>query len=608
MLSVDLRTPIRVSLIIVGALRHLNKYLAQYKHLLMWGTIFAALMNVCSIFPARLIKYAFDLVQASVTTYRSSTDVAVQAATYTRLAESLLMYGGLILLIACLRGLFAFLSRQRMMVMGKRIEYALRNEIYAHYQTLPLSFYRKNSTGDLMARISGDVDRVGMYLGPAIAFSISNLTIFLMLIPYMLVINARLTLYAVLPILLIAISSYFISSLMKKRAEAIQQQLSRLTTQAQESFSGIMVLQAFAREGVFTKRFEEACETYKIQSLRLTSINALFFPMVRGIIGLGVLAVIFLGGQEVMQGRSTPGEIAEFIMYLNLLGWPTYSVSWVNSLIQSAAASQQRINDFLQEKNPVTSTKSLQQPIHGHIAFKNVSFTYPDSGVQALKNVSFDIAAGQSVAIVGPTGAGKSTLAQLISRLYDADTGEVAIDRIPIQHYDVPFLRKQLGYVPQDMLLFSDTIKNNIAWGKPGATTTQIIQAAQLAEVYESIQQFPDQMETMMGERGVTLSGGQKQRIAIARAFIRDPQILLLDDCLSAVDTQTEHKILRHMKEALQDKTALIISHRISAARFADLILVLEAGELVEQGTHENLMAHKGTYYELYSQQKHDDA
>lgn len=586
------------------ALRHLNKYLVHYKYLLIWGTILTILTNVFSIIPARLIKHTFDLIQESIKSYHLLTDTTLQVATYNRLISGLLIYGGLILLAALLKGVFAFLALQSIMVMGKRIEYALKNEIYAHYQTLPLSFYRRNSTGDLMARISEDVNCVGMYLGPAIAYSINTLSILFMLIPYMLVINARLTLYAALPIPLLAIGIYYISTFMKQRAEAIQQQLASLTTLAQETFSGIRVLQAFARERSFTKTFTQECETYKTQSLRLTSLNAIFFPVVRGIIGLGTMLVVFIGGQDVIKGRGTPGNIAEFVMYLNLLGWPIFSVSWSNNFVQRAAASQKRINNFLQEKNLIVSKKALKQPIQGHIAFKKVSFSYADSGVKALKTISFEIAAGSTVAIIGTTGAGKSTIAHLISRLYDADAGEITMDGIPIQDYAVPFLRQQLGYVPQDVLLFSDTVKNNIAWGKPRAPNKQIIQAAQLAEIYEAIQQFPNQMETMLGERGITLSGGQKQRMAIARAFIRDPKILVLDDCLSAVDTQTEHSILRNMKKAMQGKTTFIISHRVSSTQLADLILVLEAGELVEQGTHESLLAHRGLYYALYKQQR----
>jgi ATP-binding cassette subfamily B protein len=594
----------KYSLLIVKSLRHLNKYLVRYKYLLVLGAIFTIATNVLSIVPARLIKHAFALVQESITGYQTLTDSSLQAATYDRLGRGMLIYGGLMLLAAVLRGLFFFLTRWTIMVVGKRVEYALKNEIYAHYQTLPLSFYRSNSTGDLMARISEDVNRVGMYLGPAIAYSLDAVVTFLMLIPYMLMINARLTLYAVLPTLLLAAGTYYISTFMKERSEAIQYKLSGITTFVQESFSGISVLQAFARGVGFTKVFAKECDAYKTQFLRLTTINAIFFPAAKSIIGLGVVLVVFIGGQEVIKGRSTPGDIAEFVMYLNLLGWPTFAVSWINNIVQRAAASQKRINEFLQEKNSMVSKKALRNPIKGHISFKNVSFTYPNSGVKALHAVTFEVAAGTRTAIIGTTGAGKSTITRLISRLYDADAGEIAIDGIPIQDYAVPFLRQQLGYVPQDVFLFSDTLKNNISWGKPEATTPQIIQAAQLAMIYENIQQFPKQMETMVGERGVTLSGGQKQRIAIARAFIRTPKILVLDDCLSAVDTQTASNILRNIEQAMQRSTVLFISHRVSSAQLADQILVLEAGELVEQGTHEDLLEHRGTYYALYRQQQ----
>ena len=588
----------------MNALRHLNKYLAQYKYLILLGTLFTILANILSIVPARIIKHTFELVQECITDYQTLTDASLQASTYDKLVTGLLIYSGLILMAAVLKGWFFFLARWSIMVVGKRVEYALKNEIYAHYQTLPLRFYRSKSTGDLMARISEDVNQVGVYLGPAIAYGLNTVIIFLMLIPYMLIVNTQLTLYAVLPILLLAASSYYISTFVKERAEAIQHQLSGLTTFVQESFSGIMVLQAFAREAGFTKVFAKQCDTYKTRFLRLTTINAIFFPVVRSIIGLGAVLVVFIGGHNVIKGTSTPGNIAEFVMYVNLLGWPTFSVSWINNIVQRAAASQKRINEFLQEKNPIVSKKVLKHPIKGHIAFKNVWFTYPNSGVKALRSVTFEIAAGKTVAIIGATGAGKSTIAHLISRLYDADAGEITMDGVPIQDYDVPFLRKQLGYVPQDVFLFSDTLKNNIAWGKPEAPTPQIIQAAQLADIYESIQQFPKQMDTKLGERGVTLSGGQKQRIALARAFIRTPKILVLDDCLSAVDTQTASQILRNIKHSMQESTMLLISHNVSSVQFADQILVLEEGELVEQGTHEDLLAHRGTYDALYRQQQ----
>jgi ATP-binding cassette, subfamily B, multidrug efflux pump len=588
---------------IVRPLRYLNKYLVHYKGLLTLGTIFTVLANALSIVPARLIKHTFELVQESITDYQTLTDVHLQATTYDKLVRGLLIYSGLILLAAVLKGGFFFLARRTIMIVGKRVEYALKNEIYAQYQTLPLHFYRSNSTGDLMARISEDVNQVGMYLGPAIAYGINTIAIFLMLIPYMFIINTRLTLYAVLPILLLTAVSYYVSSFMRERSEAIQRHLSGLTTFVQESFSGVRVLQAFVQDERFSQVFAKQCDGYKTQFLHLTTINAIFFPVARSIIGLGVVLVVLIGGQEAIKGNSTPSDIVEFVMYVNLLGWPTFAVSWINNIVQRAAASQKRINEFLQEKTPITSKKALKCPVRGDIAFKNVSFTYPNSGVKALQSITFEIAAGKTVAIIGATGAGKSTIAHLVSRLYDADAGEITIDGVPIEDYDVPFLRQQLGYVPQDVFLFSDTLKNNIAWGVPEATTPQIIQAAQLAAIYENIQQFPQQMETRLGERGVTLSGGQKQRIAIARAFIRTPKILVLDDCLSAVDTQTASLVLRNIKHAMQDSTALLISHNVSSVQFADQILVLEAGELVEQGTHEDLLSRRGAYYALYRHQ-----
>ncbi len=588
------------------ALRHLNKYLIHYKYLLALGTIFTIAANVFSIIPARLIKRAFELVQEGIAGYQLESDAYLQEIWYKKLFSGLLTYSGLILCAAVLKGLLFFLARRTIMVVGKRVEYALKNEIYAHYQTLPLSFYRTNSTGDLMARISEDVNQVGIYLGPAIAYGLNTAAIFLMLIPYMLTINARMTLYAVFPTLLLAVATYYISNFMKNRSEEIQHKLAGLTTLVQESFSGIRVLQAFTRETGFTKVFAKACNAYKTQSLRLTAINAVFFPAAKGIISLGTVLVVFIGGQEVLKGKSAPGDIAEFVMYLNLLGWPTFAVSWINKIVQKAAASQQRINEFLQEKTPIVSEKALINPIQGRITFEKVGFIYPNSGVKALQSVTFEVAAGKSVAIIGTTGAGKSTIAHLINRLYEASSGEIKIDGIPIQDYAVPFLRQQLGYVPQDVLLFSDTLKNNITWGKPEATHAEIIQAAKRAEIYESIQQFPKQMETMLGEKGVTLSGGQKQRIAIARALIRTPKILVLDDCLSAVDTQTESNILHSIKRTMQGSTMLLISHRVSSAQLADQILVLEAGKLVEQGTHEDLLAHGGAYYKLYKQQQHE--
>ena len=585
------------------ALRYLNKYLAQHKSALLWGTITILISNALVILTPRLIKHAFDLVQASIGAYQLAVSKSELSMIDQRLAQGLFFYVGGVFLLAMLKSFFAFLACRHFMGMGKRIEYALKNEIYQHYQTLPLSFYRRHSTGDLMARISEDVDRVGMYLGPSIMHAIGTATMFLLLVPYMWLINARLTLYAAVPIPFLALVTYYVSTFMHRRSQAIQGQLSRLTTLAQEAFSGIRVLQAFAREKAFTKEFAQACQAYQARALRLTAINAFFFPAVIGIIGLGIVLVVFVGGQEVIQGTMTPGSIAAFIMYLDLLSWPTLSVSWITHLVQRAAASQQRINTFLQAKNPIVSQKALERPIQGHLAFHEVSLAYPDNGLQALQKVSFQVAAGQSLAIVGTTGTGKTTIAHLIARLYDADEGTITIDGVPIQDYAVPWLRQQLGYVPQEVFLFADTIQNNIALGAAQATPAQIATAAQQAAIYATIQQFPDQMQTVLGEKGVTLSGGQKQRLAIARAFVRDPRILVLDDCLSAVDTQTAKSILQTIAKVIQGRTTLIISHRIAVAQLAGHILVLDAGKMVEQGDPEQLLARQGVYHALYKKQ-----
>lgn len=588
---------------ILKALGHLNKYLFQYKYLIALGIVFTIASNILSIMPARLIKAAFALIQEGVAHYQTLTDKNLKATAYNELMYNLLTYSGLTFTIAVLRGGVVFLTRQTILIIGKRIEYALKNEIYAHYQTLPLSFYKRNRTGDLMARISEDVNHVGMYLGPAIMYGISTAVTFLMLIPYMLTINARLTLYAVFPILCIAIGNYYIGTFIQERAAAIQHSLSKITFFVQESFTGIKVIQAFNQATTFTQNFAEACAAYKAQARYLTAIHAIFFPVTKSIISLGTILVVFMGGKAIIRGDNTFGNIAEFIFYLNLLGWPTFATSWLSSIVQRAAASQKRINAFLQEKNPILSRKGLKRAIQGHIAFKNVSFAYPNANTDTLHAINFEIPAGQSVAIIGATGVGKSAIAHLINRLYDANTGEIMIDGIPIQDYAIPCLRQQLGYVPQDVFLFADTIRNNIAWGKPDATDAEIIESARQTEIYAHIQKLPQQLATVSGERGTTLSGGQKQRIAIARALIRTPKILILDDCFSAIDTQTSSNILRNITHAIQKRTMILITHSVSSARMADHIITLEAGKIAEQGTHSDLLSYQGPYYALYRQQ-----
>lgn len=585
-------------------LSHLNKYLIKYKYYYVLGAIFIIGTHILSIIPARLIRHAIDFIKDSIDFYQFSPGPMVADGIPDSIMQKLLLYSGLLLLLAFIKALCSYWLRQTIFVVANHIEYELKNELYSHYQTLPLEFYRSNSTGDLITRLSEDVRRAKIYLGPAMMLGLNALILFLILIPYMLIINVKLTLCSMLLVPFLAVGIYYASNLLHQLAEETQNKLSALTTFAQETFAGIRVLVAFAREAIFRQNFIRACEEYKTRTLRLTTINALLLPLATGVTGLGIILTILVGGREVMEGTITLGNIAEFIMYMHLVTWPIVSVSLVAKWVQRAAASQKRINTLLQKQNPMISSKQLRRSIEGSIAFQDVSFAYPDSGVRALQSLSFTVPAGTSLAIIGPTGSGKSTVANVLTRLYDADTGLITIDGIPIQDYAIPALRQQIGYVPQDVFLFPDTIRKNIAFGKEGATEAQIIQAAQHAALYTSIKQFLKKMDTIIGEGGGTLSGGQKQRIAIARALVREPRILILDDSLSAVDTNTERSILATLKKVMQGKTTLIISHRIAVSRLANQILVLDAARVAEQGSHQDLLKYQGLYYKLYKHQQ----
>jgi ATP-binding cassette subfamily B protein len=505
--------------------------------------------------------------------------------------------------MAFLRGIFLYFVRQTLIVMSRLVEYDLKNEIFEHYQTLPMSFYRRNNTGDLMNRISEDVSRVRMYLGPAIMYGINLLTLFLMLIPFMFAISPKLTWYALIPLPLLSLSIYFVNDKVERRSEEIQKSQSFLSTLVQEAFSGIRVIKSFNREGESINKFEKETETYRKNSLKLTKVQSFFFPVIMGLIGLSTLLTVYAGSMEVINGNLTFGNIAEFILYVNLLTWPVTSLGWTSSLVQRAEASQKRINEFLDTKTNIVSEKNISAAVEGKIEFRNVSFTYPDTGVKALSNISFTVHPGESLAIIGTTGSGKSTVSNLITRMYDARSGEVLIDNIPIGHYDLYSLRSQIGFVPQDVFLFSDTIRNNISFGLDKPDESRVIQAAKDADVYENIMNFPAGFETRVGERGITLSGGQKQRVSIARAIIRDPKILILDDALSAVDTKTENNILNSLKRIMLNRTTLIISHRVSSAKLANKIVVLIDGSIVETGTHESLLNAGGFYKNLYEKQ-----
>lgn len=589
------------------ALKYLNKYLLKYRWHLILGTIFTIISNVFHIIPGPLVRHSIDLVVENINLYSSFSSLSLQEDFFSSFAFSILIYAGLILLMAVLRGVFLYFVRQTLIVMSRLIEYDLKNEIFNHYQNLPLSFYRRHNTGDIMNRISEDVGRVRMYLGPAIMYGINLVTLFLMLVPLMIDISPKLTFYSLIPLPLLSFSIYFVNNKIERRSEEIQKSQSQLSTFVQEAFSGIRVLKSFNRESESIERFDKETEDYRKKSLKLTVVQSFFFPLIMGLIGLSTILAIYAGSAEVIKGTLTFGNIAEFILYVNLLTWPVAALGWTSSLVQRAEASQKRINEFLSTTTDIVSRKDIDRTINGKIEFRDVSFTYPDTGIKALRNISFTINPGESLAIIGTTGSGKSTVSNLITRLYDVTEGEVLIDDIPLKDYNLTSLRRQIGFVPQDVFLFSDTIYNNIGFGLDHVEEEKVIQAARDADVYENILGFPEGLRTRVGERGITLSGGQKQRVSIARAIIRDPRILILDDALSAVDTKTENTILNSMKRIMEDRTSIIISHRVSSAKLADKIIVLAEGEIVEEGTHEAMLEQNGFYKNLYEKQMLSD-
>jgi ATP-binding cassette subfamily B protein len=583
-------------------LSYLNKYLYKYRFRLLIGTLFVVISNIFAILPAQLVRYSLDLVMDALDAYPLFKGTRFELPFQHDFYKTVMMYGIIIVAMALIRGVFLYFMRQTIIVVSRLIEFDLKAEIYAHYQTLPLSFYRRNNTGDLMARISEDVGQVRMYLGPAIMYGLNLSVSVILTVIYMLAVDVKLTIYALLPLPILSLTIYYVSTVMNKRSEAIQKSLSALSTFVQESFSGIRVLKSFVREKESIEECQKLSDEYKEKSMSLARIESLFFPSMLMLIGLSTILTVLVGGVEVMNGNITVGNIAEFIIYVSMLTWPVTSLGWITSIIQQAEASQKRINEFLNTKSEIVSGK-LTRKIEGAIRFDKVSLTYPDSGIKAINKISFEVKQGQSLAILGSTGSGKSTIANLICRMYDSSEGKVLIDGLPIQDYDLSYLRNQIGYVPQDVFLFSDTIRNNIAFGVANHSEAEIKTAAQDADLLQNIEGFPQKFETMVGERGITLSGGQKQRVSIARAIVRKPTILILDDCLSAVDTKTENVILNSLKEIMKNRTSVIISHRVSSAKLADKIVVLEEGHIVESGTHEELLQKNGFYKELYETQ-----
>ena len=584
-------------------LAYLNKFFYKYRWRFLPGILFVIISNLFAVLPAQVIRIAFDLVNENIAIYRLFNGFEKQKLIATIFGQSLLFFGLIVLALALLRGIFLFFMRQTIILMSRHIEYDLKNEIYQHYQKLSMAFYRRNNTGDLMNRVTEDVSRVRMYLGPAIMYTINTSVLFILIIVAMFNVNARLAVFALLPLPLLAVTIYYVHTIINQRSEKIQEQLSSMSSFVQETFSGIRVIKAYVREDDIRKKFNQESEDYKTHSMSLVQIQALFYPMMLLLVGISTIITVYIGGVEVIKGTITSGNIAEFIVYVNQLTFPVTSLGWVTSLIQRASASQKRINEFLQTQPEIVSLSSDKIKLKGGIEFKDVNFTYPDTGIQAIKNISFKVEPGQFIAIIGRTGCGKSTIANLLLRMYDADQGDILIDNKRIEKLDLNTYRDQVGFVPQEVFLFSDTIFNNIAFGLSVAEPNQVEQAAKDAALYDNITGFEKSFETMIGERGITLSGGQKQRLSIARALIKEPQILIFDDCLSAIDTRTEEEILNNLSRLMNNKTSILIAHRVSTIKNADKILVMDGGEIIEQGTHHELMALKRIYFELFEKQ-----
>ena len=583
----------------------LNKYFVQYKWRFFLGMLFTAVSVAFNVFQPVLVRQIFDLLEQNLKNYPMISDTGLKEAFRSSFSKSLAFYGVSILGLALLSGFFMFLQRQTLIVMSRYIEYDLKNEVYQHYQRLDLNFFKMNRTGDLMSRITEDVSRVRMYVGPAIMYAARTVIMMVMIIWLMWEVNPMLTLYTLSPLPLLAITIYFVNRVIHKKSERIQSQLSNITSIAQENYSGIRVIKSYVQEEPSAKHFEEASEAYKQSSISLAKTDALYQPAMALMIGLSVIFTIFIGGMQVINGNITVGNLAEFVLYVNMLTFPFFSIGWVASMIQRAAASQQRINEFLDEKPQIKDEPGAKDmTLKGEVHFSNVSFTYPHTGIQALKNFELKIKPGQKIAVIGRTGSGKSTLAQLLIRMYDPQSGQVKMDGEDIRNLKLNSLRTQISYVPQDVFLFSDTISNNIRFGEPTATEETVQEAARQASVEKDILQFPEGFNTIVGERGVTLSGGQKQRVSIARGLIRNPNIMVFDDCLSAVDARTEKEIIGNLYAYLEDKTAIIITHRIFSLFAFDKIIVLDEGKMAESGTHDELIALNGYYAELYARQQ----
>ncbi len=579
-------------------LKYLNKYFWKYKWRLLLGTIFVGLSQFFMVLAPKEISKALDFI------LEQTSDSAIQNQDFWSVhGQNILRFSAIVIGLYLLMGIFMYCMRKTIIVMSRLIEYDIRKEIYIHYQRLDFVFYKRNRTGDLMARLSEDVSKVRMYLGPGIMYGIRVAMLVIFVVTSMYQVSPKLTMYALLPLPFLSLSIYYVSSIINNRSDLIQQQVSKLNSIAQEVYSGIRIVKSYVKEKEFLDYFDEESENYKEKSLDLVRVNALFFPLMILLMNFSTLLTIYIGGKLYYQGEISVGNLMEFIIYIGYLNWPITSIGWIASIIQQAEASQNRINQILKVnpsiKNPIDNKIALQ----GKIEFRNVSFTYPDTGIEALRNVSFVLNPGEKMAIVGRTAAGKSTIADLLLRFYDVSDGQILVDDKDIRELDLFNLRANIGYVPQNVFLFSDTISRNVKFGDETATSQKIRKYTDNAALHDDIMQLPESYDTMIGERGVTLSGGQKQRLSIARALIKHPNMVILDDSLSALDANTEHKILGHLYTAMKDKTALIITHRVSSLMEYDKIIVLENGLVAETGTHDELIGSGGYYSQIVKKQ-----
>jgi ATP-binding cassette, subfamily B, multidrug efflux pump len=576
------------------SLSYLNKYFVKYKWRFLLGIIFTVASNYFGAYMPVYVKNAVDGMQDNVNikTFSDALLIALQI-------------GGFYILFSIGKGFFLFLMRQTIIIMSRLIEFDLKNEIYNQYQKLDFTFYKQNNTGDLMNRISEDVSQVRMYLGPGIMYAINLTILFILVISHMIMISPTLTLYVLLPLPLMSYLIYKVSSKMNSLSMEVQKEQSMLSTLAQETFSGIRVVKAYSRENEIHEKFNSSAESYKKKNMRLVLVNALFMPTIVFLIGLSTILVIYIGGMKTFSGEITKGDILAFVIFVNMLTWPFVSIGWVTSIIQRAAASQERINQFLKIEPKIVNTNHEKFEFKGKIEFRNVTYVYPNSGTKAIDHLSFTIQPGETLAIIGRTGSGKSTILNLLMRNIEPDEGAIFIDGVDLKEINLEAFRKETGIVPQEVFLFSDSIANNIRFGisDRDAELEELIEVSRKAHVLHNIQQFPDQFETLLGERGVNLSGGQKQRVSIARALIRKPKLLLLDDCLSAVDTETEEIILSNLKAEIESKTTLIVSHRISSLRNADKLILIDEGRKTEEGSHAELLALNGDYAAIYNKQ-----